>query len=409
VKDFVVGLVAVALAGLIGCTKAGHEDAVAGAAVGTPIATSELPVLPHVAAGAVAGAAAPTKQTVVDVSKKALTLDRYERLILNLDGCKLERYQIDTTCGGMEALAEAIQASSSWSDRAAVHAQIGARLIAHRSPAVRVKAAELLAGAAAGFDALADAAAKETDGAVLQAFVRTGAPHGAASARVGGMLLAAADHADKDVRLQAILAIASPHNKGMAGGAAKLAAIAERDPERPLRRAACEHGGRLGDAALIPLYEKLTADASDRELYTSCMEGLVAMFHNHPSFDTANEDAYRLFLRRITESPRSEHAPPWSVMSTFCYFSHESDLSKLTAWKAQTAPWFDAAAVRKALASVVADRRAGWMARTASIESLVGLGATASELAALQQGYDPANAADKQVLDKLAAAMAGKK
>jgi hypothetical protein len=62
-------------------------------------------------------------------------------------------------------------------------------------------------------------------------------------------------------------------------------------------------------------------------------EGLVARFHNAPRFDTYSEAACRLFLTRLSATPRTDHTPPWSVMSTFCYSSHGADLDKPAAWK----------------------------------------------------------------------------
>jgi hypothetical protein len=171
-----------------------------------------------------------------------------------------------------------------------------------------------------------------------------------------------------------------------------------------VRRTACEHAGTLGTDKLIPLYEKLTAKTDDPELYASCMEGLVQMFHRHPVFDTASEAAYRLFLRRLEATPRGEHVPPWTVTSTFCYFSHESDLDKLAAWKRQ-ATWFDATEVKRVMTAVIADKSTSWMARAAAVESIVGLGATKPELEALRRGYSPNDRADREVLEKIATAL----
>jgi hypothetical protein len=220
------------------------------------------------------------------------------------------------------------------------------------------------------------------------------------------MLLGATDHPDADVRLQAIYALSAPANRPLAGGAVKLVALAESDREARVRQAACEYGGRLGSKVFLPLYERATESAADHEMYAACMAGLVAMFHNHPELDTADEDAYRLFLRRLGAQPRSEHAPPWNVTSTFCYFSHESDLAKVAAWR-QRATWFDPVEVKRVMSSIVTDRAASWQARVAAIESLVGLGATKVELSALRRGAHPADANDKPVLDKLASALAG--
>ncbi|MGH9195106.1 MAG: hypothetical protein ACRD1T_05135 [Acidimicrobiia bacterium] len=121
------------------------------------------------------------------------------------------------------------------------------------------------------------------------------------------------------------------------------------------------------------------------------------------SFDSANEAAYKLFLRRRLEArPRTEHAPPWNVMSTFCYFSHEADLERVAAWKTQ-ATWFKPADVKRVMASVIADRSASWMARAAAVESMVGLGATKTELKGLKKGLGGGK--DRAVIEKIASAI----
>lgn len=366
---------------LLACTKA-DPALEARAALGTKVAAAPL-----------------ATSLVVDVSKRSLTLDRYERLVLGLADCRLERYQIDSNCAAMVALAAALRESAAWADRAAVDRELGGRLIHHAAPAIRIEAARMLAGTDGGVDAIAAAAAGEPHAGVLQAFVRTVA-HASARPPVTAMLLAAAGHADPAVRLEAVAALTQ---RAVPGGADKLAQLAERDTDAAVRQAACAGAGKLGDHALLAMYERQTEPtaAADAPVYAACMEGLVAMFHDHPWFDTADQGAYELFLRRIEATPRSEAVPPWSVMSTFCYFSHESDLDKLAAWK-QRAPWFDAARVKRALASVIADGHASWMARAAAVESMVGLGATRDEIAALRHGLRASDPGDKQVLDKLA-------
>jgi hypothetical protein len=116
--------------------------------------------------------------------------------------------------------------------------------------------------------------------------------------------------------------------------------------------------------------------------------------------DTANEKAYRLFLKRLSDAPRSETTPPWNVMSVFCYFSHGADSDKVAAWK-RRAPWFDAAEAKRVMASVIADPKASAAARAAAVESIIGLGATKQELDALRKTVDPK---DKAVVQKLAVA-----
>ena len=344
----------------------------------------------------------PTSGPAGQVNLADASLERYQRIIRNVADCPLEGYQIVPTCPGMHELAAGISGVP-----LDVRAELGRTMITHASPAVRVKAAELMTAAHGvgpsleSQNAIADAAAKERDPGVLRAFIRVVADQGAANPKVGAVLLAAAEHADKDVRLQAVYALTSQANRGLVGGSTRVAKLAESDSDAKVRTTACEYAGKLAGDDLLPLYDKLTSNTSDPDLYAACMEGLVRMFHDHPSLDTANEKAYRLFLSRLAKQPRSETSPPWSVMSTFCYFSHGGDDAKVAAWK-QRAPWFDASEVKRVMTSVISDKATSWMARAAAIESMVGLGATKPELAALRKHIDPK---DKSTLDKLASAI----
>ena len=383
---------------LIACGKSDREapPGVEHAAPAVPALAAAVPVVQPAA-----HTGEPTIVNVVDVSsiKRPLERSAIETLVLGIGACPLEGYQIVPACPGMEAFAAGMKGKT-----ATLDAHAGGRLLHHASPAIRVKAAELMADTIESRDAIAGAMAVERDPGVLQAFIRAVADDGARVPKVGAMLLAVAGHADPAIRLQAISAIALPANRQMAGGPEKLVAMAEQDADPKVRQVACEKGGKLGNDVFLPLYEKATASAADPEMYAACMAGLVAMFHNHPGFDTSSEAAYRLFLRRLDAQPRTEHSPPWNVMSTFCYFSHESDLDKLAAWK-QQATYFKPDDVKRVMAGVIRDRAASWMARSAAIESMVGLGAGQPELAALKHGLDAADRRDRPVFDKLASVL----
>ncbi|MBA3454104.1 MAG: hypothetical protein H0T42_13500 [Deltaproteobacteria bacterium] len=324
-----------------------------------------------------------------------------ERRVLDLASCQLEGYEIVDTCFALRALRQELAVPGGSKE---LSLALGTRLLTNGAPAVRIEAAKLMGADIASRSAIVARARREHVPAVRQAFIHLLADDCARLAPVAHFLLESADHPTAAVRRDSLDAITSVANRGMPGAAAKIIAIVERDPDPSVRRAACALGGKLGDPMLVAMYAQHTATAADPELYASCMEGLVAMFHNHPVFDTASEPAYRLFLERLAMQPRSEQSPPWSVMSTFCYFSHDADLDKLAAWK-QRAPWFDAAEVKRVIASVIVDKATSWMARTAAIESLVGLGATKAELTALRAGYDVGDPADRRVLAKLDSAL----
>lgn len=324
-----------------------------------------------------------------------------EKLVTDLESCELEGYQITSTCLAMERLAAELAQPSSAHE---LTLALGGKLLAHRAPAVRLQAAAMLGTDRASRDAIVDAARKEPDARVREAMIRTIASEGAKYPRVGAFLLESTQFPEAEVRAQALAALTLPASRALPGASDRVRAMAERDPDGAVRRAACAAGGKLGDAAWVPFYEKITASSEDAALYAACMEGLLAMFHNAPAFDTANIDAYHLFLRRLSAQPRSEHSPPWQVMSAFCYYSHEADLAKLAAWK-RTATWFDPAEVKAVLASVITDHATSWEARTAAIESMIGLGATREELHVLGAGYDKTDMADRRVLAKLDSAL----
>ncbi len=319
-----------------------------------------------------------------------------EKLVVDLETCGLEGYQITSTCPAMIALSTELAQR-----KPELSIGLGTRLLAHHAPAVRIEAAVMLGSE--GANAIVDAARRESDDRVREAMIRTLVPAAVTNPRVSAFLFESTQHVAPSVRAQALVALTLPTSRAIPGAAARVLAMAERDPDPALRREACAAGGKLGDASFVPFYERVTENAADTELYAACMEGVVAMFHNAPAFDTANESAYRLFLRRISAQPRTEHAPPWQVMSAFCYDSREADLEKLAAWR-RRATWFAPAEVKAALASVIGDRATSWKARAAAIESMVGLGATAADLKVLAAGYasgsDPGDARVLATLDR---------
>jgi hypothetical protein len=191
----------------------------------------------------------------------------------------------------------------------------------------------------------------------------------------------------------------------MKGGPEKLAAMVEGDADPKVRSTACEYAGKLGAPSLVATYEKFTASAEDSKLYSACMNGLVALFHNYPLYDTSVEGAYKLFLKRLNAKPRSKDAPPWQAMSAFQYANTGDRNSKLVDWQ-KKATWFKPADAKKALASVIADKQSNWMSRTGAVSSMVGLGATKKELEALKAGYDGKDNTDEYVIKKIDEAVA---
>lgn len=315
-----------------------------------------------------------------------LTPEAFEALIVGLSACQVKGAVIDPECEALKTYREGVRGRTALSAVAGNMRELGKKLIAHESPAVRIKAVDLL-GSPVGTSAEAqnlvlEAFPKEANTGVLVAMLRVVANDGARNEKIGQLLISALDHKDLDVRAQAIYALSSSWNKKLAGGAERLAKAAESDPDMQIRKAACEYAGKLGDEKLLPMYHKLTAPDVEPALQSSCMRGLIEMWADYPHFENASEAAYRLTLTLLERTPRTKHMPSWVAISSIGHIGGDSD--KVTTWKKRT-PWFDAVAVRKALSGVVLDDATDDLAVSQSISVMAALGANAGEIGALEK------------------------
>ena len=335
---------------------------------------------------------------------ETLTPELYEQLIVAHASCAIVEENIDPECPAVAALQDAMNRSQALADLGGMSADLGRKLITHESPAVRIKAAGLMASFfgtdSASQDAVVEAAKKETDAGALRAMIRTVWNDGNKNPRVAELLLWAADHASPAVRKVAAIGLSSSWNRDMKGGAEKLAAMMEGDADPKVRQAACEYAGGLGDDKLIRSYEKLTRDTADGDLHGACFKGLVHMWASYPHFDTHSKKGYELTLKLLKKEPRTEHAPPWSAMGDFGHVAKAGE-----DW-AKEAKFFKAADLRKALAEVIADPKANWMARSGAVEAIVALGAGKADLEKLKKGYAKPEGDDSHVVRALDEAIA---
>ena len=329
---------------------------------------------------------------------------RYEQLVLGLAPCRVVDAQIERGCPAHAELTREIEALRKAAPQLADHgAELGRKLLGHDAPAVRLQAAQLLPRRRLeDQDLLAAAGEREPDPEVRAALVSLVGEAARGNGKVAAFVLASADHAARQVRIHTARAL------GRAGFRPdKLAAMITEDPEPAVRVAACESGGALGDKVLVAAFEQATASAEPPQVYAACMTGLVAMFLDWPFYKNHDEAAYRLFLKRLAATPRTEAVPPWQVMGKLKAYTPRGSGSTQEAferWK-RLAPWFDPAAVKRALADVVRDPDAYWMARKGAIEAIAALGATKAELVAFKRhfGATGLDRATTELIDKLAA------
>ncbi len=327
-----------------------------------------------------------------DTKGKALTPAQYEKLLLALAECKVTDDGIDYKCDAYKKIQKARNAKTTLKDMAGAMSGLGKKHLGHKHPAVRIRAAQMMSSFLGSSEEtrkiILATIAKEKHPAVVAALMEVVGSSGSKDPAVGKMLLAKADDPSPVVRRKAIGWLTSSWSKKVAGRIAKLKEKMEKDPDPKTQQAACSQAGKTGDDQLIPAYTKLTKDDKNPDLYSACMKGLLEMFASYPFFETHSEKAYKLFLKRLGDKPRSEKRPPWSIMSSVGHLGDKRD--KLKKWRAN-APWFKAADVIKALEAVVKDEKANWMARTGAVKSILALGAKKAQLEALEKACKDCN------------------
>lgn len=363
---------------------------------------------------AVEGAAVKASEIKNMVKKgKPISAAQYEKLILAHADCKVTDNGIDSKCEAVKVMRESMNRSQLAKGALGGNAGLGKKLINHEAPAVRIKAAGLMGSLlGTGKDSQAiivKAAEKEKVPAVLAAMIRTVRNDGAKNPDVAKMLMKAADHETPLIRKEAVYALSSSWNAKMEGGPDKLISMMKEDKDMDVRKAACKYAGKLGDEKMFPEYKTLLEnDKEDEALRAECFRGLVSMWANYPLYGTHNEDAYKLTIKHLNKTPRTDKMPPWTAMSEFGHLGSEKN-KKLDEWK-EKAKFFKADDVKKALISIVGDKDANWMARTGATRSLKDLGATKAELEKLRKGLgDDPKGTDSHVAKELDKAISGAK
>ena len=186
------------------------------------------------------------------------------------------------------------------------------------------------------------------------------------------------------------------------GGVAELSRLMMSGTERELRLIACSRAGELGADELVPVYERLTADAGDRELYDAAFEGLLAMWANAPLFETANKAAYKLTMTLLERKPRRI---PVGVVVAIQMIASSSGDSFYRSWL-DRAPWFKPAAFREALGGLVLDPDLDAVGRAIVVDAIAALGASRKELERLRKQLHPVTEQDRDLAGKLDAAAA---
>lgn len=361
--------------------------------------------------GAAASASAPASAAAPAPISGPLTLEQYEKLIVDLASCKAMESEgtyygsVDGSCAAYKTLQAERAKKDALKNISGKTAPLTRKLLGNPAPAVRVYAAgmvESLFGTSSDNQkAVVNLGKTEKDPAVLKALIHAISNDGKKNPEVGALLLSLAGHENPRVRATAAVGISSSWNKGMPGAVEKLIEVMEKDADPKTRQAACAYAGEHDDERMLPVYAKLTGPGAEPALAAECYTGLMRMWASYPLFANANEKAYRLSLKVLGQKPRSEKVPAWTAMGTFENVGKGSG-SSFDKWLAR-AKWYDRKEVKRALLDVVADKGAGYLARTGAVRAAAANGASKAELDAVKKKLA---ADDKQVISAIDKAMA---
>ncbi|MCA9631793.1 MAG: HEAT repeat domain-containing protein [Myxococcales bacterium] len=339
---------------------------------------------------------------------KPLTPEVYEELVLGLAKCQLNERGIDPRCEAYRDLKKARSRNTSLKDIAGLNATVGKKLIKNENPAVRWQAAQLLKSVFGSTPAVQElvlkAAETEKEPAVLISLVRVVGSQHRDNPKIKELLLKLADHESEHVRQEAMSWFLTPFGKGVEGTFDKVLEHVDNDKSMNVRRFLC---GRLygsEDERAIPVFEKyLNGKDTDPKLYEGCWQGVISAWTGFPKPESPSKQAYELTMKVLEKKPRTRTSPPWTsfrnLRAAKTDFPERDKASQ--AWLEKVKPWYKQDRLLKALDSIVLDKEAYWMTRTAALDVMRDLGVEQKKFEALEKKYAKAEKDDVHVKRKI--------
>ncbi len=343
----------------------------------------------------------------------ALTPEIYEQLVLTLADCKVNDDGIDGNCEAYKTFQKARNRNTSLKDLAGMNAKIGAKLIDHESPAVRLQSASLM-GSMLGTGGstqktIVEAADKEKVPGVLRSMIRTVGSSLKQNADVKALVMRGADHESEAVRTESVSWLLTSFADGVDGAFEKAVEKLDKDPSIKVRRFACSRLYGTSDERALKSFEKyLFAKDTDAELFRGCFEGVIGAWTGFPFPKKPNQKAYEMTLKVLEAKPRTKDQPPWMGMSTLraskTEFDDKDSFSK--EWLAKVKGWYKKDKLLAALESVAVDPASHWMARTGALEVMKELKAPKAAFDRVAKAYDKKDTGDDGMVKKKAVEIA---
>lgn len=332
--------------------------------------------------------------------KEALTIERYEAVLLGLAGCEVGLFGIERKCSEWKDFERIRRSSQALMKSAASElAVLGRKHIKHEAPAVRIQSASLMDNlfkvkSEEAQTLITEAAKVEQNPMVLKRFVRLLSSAIAKNEAIRALIIELADHPHDKVRTEVAKALTDSWARGTEGTLERAIKLVEVDPSPAVRVYTCKYLGTRADDRAIPTLERYLKSAdTPPDLYAGCLRGLISMWSSPVPHAKPSKAAYQLTLEVLAKKPQPKDI--WMVLSALEYAAKPI-------FRKRAKGWYKNEALVKLLKGFVLDKEFFWLGRSQAADVLAKLTGEAAQLEALKvQIQASASGDDNHVIRKL--------
>jgi hypothetical protein len=193
-----------------------------------------------------------------------------------------------------------------------------------------------------------------------------------------------------DIRMAAMQGIINSNNSSVEGIEAEGIKFLD-DKDARVSSGACKELLSNKYMSAMPKIEEVMKTSTDEVMLETCSKGLMDLWYYAPFFKEFDAKAYQLTLDYLKKTPRTQHLPGWSIISTLKKAPKDE-------WRG-LAKEFNAKDLVAVLSDIAKDENAGKMAREYAIDAIA-IHGTKADLTALDKAI-----ADDKLKARIAKAM----
>lgn len=211
-------------------------------------------------------------------------------------------------------------------------------------------------------EVLKDLIKTEKDDYVLWHCVKTLANEGG-DPEVGKFLISMSKSNNAKIREASANALGNKWSKKIDGVADIIIGLMN-DDDVSVRKAACKNAGKLNDESVIEPLSEILNNADDAEIHGSCVEGLMTLWFDFPSYENKSEKAYNATIDYFKKIPKTSKTPAWLAVSNL---KAPVNNDRYNAWKKE-AKYCNADEIYDVMIEIIKNTDVDWLARDAAIK-----------------------------------------